>query len=220
MTSGILFDFNGVIVDDEPQHCDALIATLAGVRLHAGPGDLLSRLSRLRRPRVLPLHLRANGRAAGRGALARGDRAEAARYERSIRLDAAGARRRRLHRERGARWLSARHRLRRAPAARSSWCSSWPDCGPTSPRSSRRRTWAPASPIRRATTARARSWSSPPGAASWWRIRSRAGRGPRRRPSLRDARHLARRRTPSPRGDLVWRDFVGHDAAELPWAHV
>ena len=26
---GILFDFNGVIVDDEPQHCDALIATLA-----------------------------------------------------------------------------------------------------------------------------------------------------------------------------------------------
>jgi len=28
MTSGILFDFNGVIVDDEPQHCDALIATL------------------------------------------------------------------------------------------------------------------------------------------------------------------------------------------------
>jgi beta-phosphoglucomutase len=29
MTAGILFDFNGVIVDDEPQHCDALIATLA-----------------------------------------------------------------------------------------------------------------------------------------------------------------------------------------------
>jgi beta-phosphoglucomutase len=30
MTSGILFDFNGVIIDDEAQHCDALIATLAG----------------------------------------------------------------------------------------------------------------------------------------------------------------------------------------------
>src|SRR5687768_17255570 len=30
MTSGILFDFNGVIVDDEAQHCDSLIATLAG----------------------------------------------------------------------------------------------------------------------------------------------------------------------------------------------
>jgi HAD superfamily hydrolase (TIGR01509 family) len=29
MTSGILFDFNGVIVDDESQHCGALIATLA-----------------------------------------------------------------------------------------------------------------------------------------------------------------------------------------------
>jgi len=29
MATGILFDFNGVIVDDEPQHCDALIATLA-----------------------------------------------------------------------------------------------------------------------------------------------------------------------------------------------
>jgi HAD superfamily hydrolase (TIGR01509 family) len=29
MTSGILFDFNGVIVDDESQHCNALIATLA-----------------------------------------------------------------------------------------------------------------------------------------------------------------------------------------------
>ena len=27
--TGILFDFNGVIVDDEPQHCDALITTLA-----------------------------------------------------------------------------------------------------------------------------------------------------------------------------------------------
>jgi beta-phosphoglucomutase len=29
MTSGILFDFNGVIIDDEPQHCEALVATLA-----------------------------------------------------------------------------------------------------------------------------------------------------------------------------------------------
>ena len=29
MASAILFDFNGVIIDDEPQHCDALIATLA-----------------------------------------------------------------------------------------------------------------------------------------------------------------------------------------------
>jgi beta-phosphoglucomutase len=29
MTSGILFDFNGVLVDDEPQHCEALVATLA-----------------------------------------------------------------------------------------------------------------------------------------------------------------------------------------------
>jgi beta-phosphoglucomutase len=29
MTAAILFDFNGVIIDDEPQHCDALIATLA-----------------------------------------------------------------------------------------------------------------------------------------------------------------------------------------------
>src|SRR5918998_1941524 len=29
MTPGILFDFNGVIVDDEAQHCDALTATLA-----------------------------------------------------------------------------------------------------------------------------------------------------------------------------------------------
>jgi HAD superfamily hydrolase (TIGR01509 family) len=28
MASGILFDFNGVLIDDEPQHCDALIATL------------------------------------------------------------------------------------------------------------------------------------------------------------------------------------------------
>lgn len=30
MSRAILFDFNGVIVNDEPQHCDALIATLAG----------------------------------------------------------------------------------------------------------------------------------------------------------------------------------------------
>jgi beta-phosphoglucomutase len=29
MSTGILFDFNGVIVNDEPQHCEALIATLA-----------------------------------------------------------------------------------------------------------------------------------------------------------------------------------------------
>ncbi|HEU5039536.1 MAG TPA: hypothetical protein VFT84_01870, partial [Gemmatimonadales bacterium] len=29
MVSAILFDFNGVIIDDEPQHCSALIATLA-----------------------------------------------------------------------------------------------------------------------------------------------------------------------------------------------
>ncbi|HJR16415.1 MAG TPA: HAD family phosphatase [Gemmatimonadales bacterium] len=29
MTSGILFDFNGVIVDDESQHCDSLIAVLS-----------------------------------------------------------------------------------------------------------------------------------------------------------------------------------------------
>ena len=35
MPRGILFDFNGVIVNDEPQHCAALIATLAeyGVEL-------------------------------------------------------------------------------------------------------------------------------------------------------------------------------------------
>ena len=35
MYSAILFDFNGVIIDDEPQHCDALIATLGeyGVEL-------------------------------------------------------------------------------------------------------------------------------------------------------------------------------------------
>jgi hypothetical protein len=25
MTAAILFDFNGVIIDDEPQHCDALV---------------------------------------------------------------------------------------------------------------------------------------------------------------------------------------------------
>lgn len=30
MSRAILFDFNGVIVNDEPQHCEALIATLAG----------------------------------------------------------------------------------------------------------------------------------------------------------------------------------------------
>jgi beta-phosphoglucomutase len=30
MSKAILFDFNGVIVNDEPQHCEALIATLAG----------------------------------------------------------------------------------------------------------------------------------------------------------------------------------------------
>lgn len=29
MPRAILFDFNGVIVDDEPQHCESLIATLA-----------------------------------------------------------------------------------------------------------------------------------------------------------------------------------------------
>jgi beta-phosphoglucomutase len=29
MARAILFDFNGVIVDDEPQHCEALIATVA-----------------------------------------------------------------------------------------------------------------------------------------------------------------------------------------------
>jgi beta-phosphoglucomutase len=29
MPSAILFDFNGVIIDDEPQHCEALIATLS-----------------------------------------------------------------------------------------------------------------------------------------------------------------------------------------------
>jgi HAD superfamily hydrolase (TIGR01509 family) len=36
MVSAILFDFNGVIIDDEPQHCEALIATLAeyGYPLH------------------------------------------------------------------------------------------------------------------------------------------------------------------------------------------
>ena len=28
MSRAILFDFNGVIIDDEPQHCEALIATL------------------------------------------------------------------------------------------------------------------------------------------------------------------------------------------------
>ncbi len=29
MHRGVLFDFNGVIIDDEPQHCEALVAALA-----------------------------------------------------------------------------------------------------------------------------------------------------------------------------------------------
>ena len=33
MTAAILFDFNGVIIDDEPQHCDALITGPAAAEL-------------------------------------------------------------------------------------------------------------------------------------------------------------------------------------------
>ena len=46
------------------------------VRLSAGPRHLLSRLPRLRRPRVLPLHLRARAASRWRRPAAGGDRAE------------------------------------------------------------------------------------------------------------------------------------------------
>lgn len=39
MHRAILFDFNGVIINDEPQHCQALIATLAGYGIPLTPSD-------------------------------------------------------------------------------------------------------------------------------------------------------------------------------------
>ena len=49
MHRAILFDFNGVIVNDEPQHCEALIATLAVRAVDTGDGDLEA-YERLQRP--------------------------------------------------------------------------------------------------------------------------------------------------------------------------
>ena len=116
--TGILFDFNGVIVDDEPQHCEALIATLAEYGYRARPGHLLSRVPRLRRPRVLPLHLRAGWRGGGgRAALQEAIERKNAHYERAIRGSmqlVPGAAE--FIEERRARRLSARHRERRAAA--------------------------------------------------------------------------------------------------------
>src|SRR5438046_1421173 len=63
-----------------------------GIRLHARPRHLLPRVPRLRRSRVLPVHLRPHGPRGGRAGPARGGRAqEPSLRARGPRLPAAGA---------------------------------------------------------------------------------------------------------------------------------
>ena len=143
MGSAILFDFNGVIIDDEPQHCDALIATLAEYgypldretyyRDYLGFDDReCFRFTFARNGTPVDERRASRRRSSGRTSTTRA---------RSASRHAAGAGRGRLRRDgRGA---------RRAPAGIVSGAlrreielvlELRPACGPTSPRSWRRRT--------------------------------------------------------------------------------
>lgn len=85
MFRAILFDFNGVIIDDEPQHCDALIATLAeyGVALDREEyyRDYLGFDDR----ECFRFSFARHGRPADERALARAIERKAGHYERAIR---------------------------------------------------------------------------------------------------------------------------------------
>ena len=221
MTAAILFDFNGVIVDDEPQHCDALIATLAEYGYHARPGHLLSRVPRLRRPRVLPLHLRPHGTGGGRARAAGGDRAEErplrARHPRArcgscpaptefietAALDGfqlaivSGALRREIELVLDLAGLAPALRRDRRGGGRERLQARSAGIQPGARRAgARRRT------------------------AAWWsRIRSPGSPPPAPPGSAAPCSPLRTAKTACAGADLVWPDFTGHAPAELPWAH-
>ena len=218
MSTGILFDFNGVIVDDEPQHCEALIATLAEYGYLARPRHLLPRLPRVRRPRVLPLHLRAAGRGAdGGGAAAEAIERKNAHYERAIRGSmqlVPGAAE--FIEEAALDGLSARRGVRRAQA------------GDRAGAHARRASTALRRDRGRGGRGRvqARSAGLPPGARARWRWSRRGAWWSRTRvPGLAAARAAGLRcavlttshaNDAFADADLVWSDFAGRRPGDLP----
>ena len=195
MPSAILFDFNGVIIDDEPQHCEALIATLAEY------GYALDRETYYRE------YLGFDDRECFRFTFARGPGRGGARAHRGGHR--AEERALRAGDRRGHAAGAGRGRVRRAPprtraiaspssparfGGRSSWCSSSPDCD------------AHFGEIVAAEDVSAckpdpQGYQPRPRGAGAGRRTVRRDRGlparPRRRargrPALRDAHHLARR---------------------------
>jgi beta-phosphoglucomutase len=220
MTSGILFDFNGVIIDDESQHCDALIATLADY------GYALDREAYYRE------YLGFDDRECFRFTFARMGRPQ---DETALREAVA--------RKHGAYEQAVRSSMRLVPGAAEFVENAALDGFQLAIVSGALRSeiemildLAGLRPHFAEIVAAEDVGACKPDPGGFNRAREMLELAPKRCvviedsvPGLRAARAaglrcamLATSRPEDACGeaDLVWRDFVGHDAAELPWAHV
>ena len=166
MTSGILFDFNGVIVDDESQHCDALIATLSDYGYALDRDTYYRDYLGFDDRECFRFTFERMGRPQDEASLREAIERKHAEYERSIRASmrlVAGVS---DFIENAA--LDGFQLAIVSGALRSEieLVLRWRGSAPISPRSSRRKTWAPASRIRRGSIGPGRSWSWRPSAAS------------------------------------------------------
>ena len=220
MTSGILFDFNGVIIDDEPQHCDALMATLAEY------GYLLDRETYYRE------YLGFDDRECFRFSFERMGRACSDRD-----LNQAIARKHELYEQ------AIRHSMRLVPGAAEFVENAALDGFQLAVVSGALRSeidlileLAGLRPHFSEIVAAEDVGACKPDPAGYQRARELLDLPSRRcvviedsLPGLRAAKSAGLRctmlATSHPEAacreaDLVWRDFVGHDASELPWEHV
>jgi HAD superfamily hydrolase (TIGR01509 family) len=85
MQRGILFDYNGVLVNDEPQHCDALIAALAEYGIPLSRADYYRDYLGFDDRECFRFTFAREGRRADAAALAEAIERKAAHYERAIR---------------------------------------------------------------------------------------------------------------------------------------
>jgi beta-phosphoglucomutase len=220
MTSGILFDFNGVIVDDESQHCDSLIAVLSEYGYTLDRDTYYCEYLGFDDRECFRFTFERMGRSVDEKSLLEAVARKHAEYERSIRatmrmvpgavdfienaaLDGfqlaivSGALRSEI--ELVLQLAGLRPHFAEIIAAEDVGA-----CKP-SPQGFNRAREMLELPAKRCVVVE----DSVPGLA--------AARAAGLRCAMLATSHSEDAFT---NADLVWRDFVGHDAAELPWAHV
>jgi beta-phosphoglucomutase len=220
MTSGILFDFNGVIVDDESQHCDSLIATLAGYGYALDRDTYYREYLGFDDRECFRFTFERNGRQVDESVLLEAIARKHTEYERSIRGS-----------------------MRLVPGVSDFIENAALDGFQLAIVSGALRSeielvlqLAGLRPHFAEIIAAEDVGACKPDPQGFNRARERLELAPKRCvvvedsiPGLRAARAAGLRcamlATSHPEdafggADLVWRDFVGHDAAELPWAHV